>query len=64
MSKKRLIYALILLIAYAPLIGIAFSNRLEPKVLGLPMLWVYCLAWSLSVFGLLVISYLVDKMYG
>ncbi|MEL9999751.1 MAG: DUF3311 domain-containing protein [Desulfurococcaceae archaeon] len=61
--SKKLFYAIILVLAYIPLLGLPFSNRVEPEILGMPLLWFYCLAWFLEIFALMVVAYYVDKKH-
>lgn len=61
--SKKVFYAVILALVYLPLLGLPYCNRVEPVVLGMPLLWFYCLAWFLEIFALMVIAYYVDKRY-
>ena len=62
MSRRKIAFAIILIAAYIPILGLLASNKVEPKISGIPFLWVYCALWSIVTFILLSLTYIVDKV--
>ncbi len=62
MSRRKIVFAIILIVAYIPILGLLASNKVEPKISGIPFLWVYCTLWSIATFILLCLTYIVDKV--
>jgi Protein of unknown function (DUF3311) len=56
----RTIYLLALLPFAALLIGPFFLNRVEPTILGLPLLLAWCVAWALLTSAMMAVIFRFD----
>jgi hypothetical protein len=56
----RLIHVLAALPFLGILVGVAFANRVEPFVFGLPFILFWIVAWVLSTSVIMAIVYMLD----
>lgn len=63
-TARKLVYALIIVLAYIPFITVEKLNKPGLLVAGIPALWLFMMLWTLYVFALLYIAYSINRMYG
>lgn len=56
----KLIHVLALLPFLGILVGIAFANRVEPFVLGMPFILFWIVAWVLLTSAIMAVVYRID----